>query len=307
MTSQTPDLSASEPIDRAPSQPGTPTYAECLARVVASLTTAGIPDARLEARILLEAATGLGRAQLLAQPDSRLQPGAAIEFTRLETRRLSREPLAYILGYQEFFGRRFEVGPDVLIPRRETELLVEAALAILPGQAPLVADVGTGSGAIALTIAAERPDAIIFALDCSSAALIMAARNAARLGVGESVTFRHSDLLSALAEPVDLIADNLPYVAEADLATAQPELAYEPRSALAGGPDGLDLYRRLFVQAPSYLRAGGALVCEIAADHGARALVLAQAAFPTAQVTIRQDYAGLDRLVVVHLAEDEPR
>ncbi|MEJ1250429.1 peptide chain release factor N(5)-glutamine methyltransferase [Denitratimonas tolerans] len=225
--------------------------------------------ARREAELLAEFALGVDRAWLFAHADDAVKPEECARYLALLARRAGGEPLAYLLGHVGFWTLDLEVTPDTLIPRPETELLVDAALARLPeGTAPRVADLGTGSGAIALALASERPLARVLATDASAAALDVARRNAARNEVG-NVAFRRGDWLAPLAgERFDLIASNPPYVALGDPHLAQGDLRFEPETALASGADGLDALRTLARGAPGHLAPGGWLLLEHGLDQG---------------------------------------
>lgn len=218
---------------------------------------------RLDAELLLEYVTGLSRASFRAFPERELPTAAGWSFQQLVKRRMQGEPIAYICGQQEFWSLMFEVTPDVLIPRSETELLVERALEHLPAdRTTMVADLGTGSGAIALSIAHERPMASIHAVDVSTRALDVAARNAARLNVGH-VKFVQASWFEAFSdERFDLIVTNPPYIAENDT-DLQPQVRkHEPTLALICGSTGLEAIERIVADAPHYLRAGGWLILE---------------------------------------------
>ena len=251
------------------------TVAAALRLGAARLAAAGVPDPAWDAERLLRHVLGWDRAALLAaRPDTPLSSDSAATFQRLLDERARRRPLQHLLGVQEFWGRQFRVTPDVLIPRPETELIVETALTLLRGvEAPCVADVGTGSGCIALTLAAERPDAVVHAMDVSAAALAVAEDNARGLGLAGRVSFLHGDLLAPVAGlRFDLVASNPPYVDAAELASLEPEVRdHEPRAALVPGPDPYAAYRRLVPQAANVLRAGGFLLLEI--GHGMQAAI----------------------------------
>jgi release factor glutamine methyltransferase len=269
------------------------------------LAQAGVAEPGLDAEVLLSQATGLNRAGLFTWSDRDLTPKQLARFRAEVYRRAEREPLAYITGQREFFGLSFAVSPAVLIPRPETELLVEAALDRLGGpegpSSPALADVGTGSGIIAVTLAVHLPGARVVATDDSPQALEVARTNARRHGVEERIDLLQGDLLEPIPHPVDLIAANLPYVATPDWEGLMPEVrVYEPRQALDGGPDGLACIRRLLHQAPAKLRPGALVLVEIGAMQGAPASQLARSAFPSARIELRLDYAGLDRLVLIH-------
>lgn len=278
---------------------------EALAQAVTRLDNAGVDSPRLDAELLLAHVLEVNRAAILARPELRITPKELTRYRDLVTRRAGREPLAYILGHREFYGLDFAVDPRALIPRPETELLVEHALSIARGMAwqsedPLqIADVGAGSGAIAVTLSVSLPEATVYALDHSAGALAVVAENAFRHYVTGRVRCVQSDLLSALPGPVDLITANLPYVTSDEWLDLDPEIRdHEPRAALHGGPDGLDLIRRLLAAAGPFLRPGGALLLEIGASQGTAVSTLARQHFPQARVQVHQDYAGLDRLVI---------
>ncbi|MEB2315251.1 MAG: peptide chain release factor N(5)-glutamine methyltransferase [Xanthomonadaceae bacterium] len=239
------------------------------ALVGAGAARLGGEDARREAEWLAECALCVDRAWLFAHAGDAVSAEQGARFAALLARRARGEPLAYILGHTGFWTLDLEVTPDTLIPRPETELLVDAALARLPeGTAPRVADLGTGSGAIALALASERPLARVLATDASAAALDVARRNAARNEVG-NVAFRRGDWLAPLAgERFDLIASNPPYVALGDPHLAQGDLRFEPETALASGADGLDALRTLARGAPGHLAPGGWLLLEHGLDQG---------------------------------------
>lgn len=279
--------------------------AAVLPAALAALTQAGTDSPRLTAEALLAHVLGLTRAQLLARPELRVADAPRRRFDALLDRAARGEPLAYLLGRREFHGLEFFVDARVLVPRPETELLVDRALALLgarPADADRhVLDVGTGSGCIAVTIAVKHPAARVTAVDLSEDALAVARLNAERHGVAGRIAFLRSDLLEGLRllQPqFALICANLPYIA-ADELPALPVAAHEPSLALDGGPDGLRWVRRLLVEAPRALRADGGVLLEIAATQGALAARLAQAAFPDARVDVHRDLAGLDRLVEI--------
>jgi release factor glutamine methyltransferase len=235
---------------------------------------------RLDAEILLSLATGKTRTHFRAWPDKPVVRQEEAAFQRLLDERLTGRPVAHLSGSREFWSREFRVTPDVLIPRPETELLVELALERIPqGQCAHIADLGTGSGAVAVTLALELPKARITALDLSPAALLIAADNAARLGAC-TVRFIRSDWFAALAlgERFDLIVSNPPYVAENDPHLQQGDVRFEPILALTSGKDGLDAIRRIVREAPRRLKPGGWLLFEHAYDQAGRAGALLQSA-----------------------------
>ena len=267
------------------------------------------PDSEpLDAPLLLAHILAIPRAALLAHPEHTLTAEQSAMFRALIVRRAAGEPVAYLTGTRAFYDRAFRVTPDVLIPRPETEHLIAQALAWAIGRSALrIVDVGTGSGAIAVTLAAHLPDAHVWAVDVSAAALAVARENAARQGVADRVTCVQGDLLApavAAQRRADLIAANLPYIARPDL-DALAVSHWEPRLALDGGPDGLDLIRRLLADVPRVLAPDGLLLLEIGAEQGAAVCALAQQALPGAVVRTAADYAGLDRVVSVQPGGDD--
>lgn len=235
-------------------------------------------EARLEAQILFAHALGVNRAWLIGHDRDPLDPAQAAALEALLQRRLAGEPVAYLLGEREFYGRPFKVTPDVLIPRPDTELLVELALERLPqDEARSVLDVGVGSGAVAVSLALERPRCRVTGVDLSDAALRVARANAQALRA--AVEFLASDVYSALGgRRFHLIVSNPPYIAAADPHLQQGDLRFEPPQALASGRDGLDLIRRLVAQAPSHLKTGGWLLLEHGWDQAQAVRGLLQAA-----------------------------
>ncbi|MFN8449710.1 MAG: peptide chain release factor N(5)-glutamine methyltransferase [Anaerolineae bacterium] len=251
----------------------------------------------LDAHVLLGEVLGVDRAYLLAHPEAPLTPEQAERFVGLVARCADGEPVAYLLGRRAFYDRDFLVTPDVLIPRPETELLLEQALAWAGDRAIAAADVGTGSGALAVTLAANRPQARVYATDISPAALAVARKNAERSSVG--VTFYEGDLLAPLIEHsirLDLIMANLPYIASDELASLAVS-RHEPRLALDGGADGLDLIRRLLAQIPGAINPGALVLLEIGAGQGAAALALVRETLRPQRAELILDYAGLDRII----------
>ena len=270
------------------------------------LIQAGCESPRLDAELLLAHVLGLGRAQLYARWEQLLSDEQERAYYELVQRRVQREPLAYIVRHKEFFGLEFEVDRDVLIPRPETELLVEQAIQIAHQIAPdgelQVADIGTGSGAIAVSLAVSQPDTTVDAVDWSVEALAVAARNCRRHGVDSRVRLFRGDLLLALPEPVDIVVANLPYIGRSEFATIAPEIRlFEPVEALDGGEEGLDLIRRLLEQAVRQRKPPQVILLEIGATQGQAVLDMAGGIFPGAEVSLLQDYAGLDRIVTVRI------
>jgi len=245
------------------------TYREALTRATSQLSAHPDlrPPALTDASTLLQHFLGIDRATLIAHPERSLTRDQLAGYQLLITRRLRFEPIQYILGETEFYGLRLKVSPAVLIPRPETELLVEAVLHRLPHDQPLhLADIGTGSGAIAIALANSLPTAHVTALDLSPDALAIARENAHTHAIADRITFLESDLLAALPTrtKLDAIVSNPPYVPLADSPTLHPQVRdYEPSLALFAGPTGLDLYRRLIPQAFRHLHPGGLLALEI--------------------------------------------
>ena len=258
----------------------------------------------LDAQVLLAHVLGKPRAWVLAHPEIPLTQNRAARLEALLACLESGQPLPYVLGHWEFFGLDFEVTPQVLIPRPETELLVERAVDWLkarPGQRQAV-DVGTGSGCIAISLAVNLPDLRITATDVSPQAVEVARHNAERLHVADRVKFLEVDLFPdpLLPESFDLIVANLPYIPTHTLHTL-PVYQHEPALALDGGADGLVLVRKLITQAPNLLAPGGLLLMEIESSQGPAALSIAYDAFSEAEIHLHKDLAGRDRLLEVQL------
>lgn len=277
------------------------TRAEARRLAAARLAAAGIDAADGEALRLLEAATGLDRQALLLDAARPLDRAEAARLAALLTRREAREPLQHVVGTAPFYGLELRSGPEALVPRPETEALVELALARLAGtERPRVLDVGTGSGAIALAVKAERPDAAVVATDVAPAALALARRNAAELGL--EVAFVASDLLAApaaaaAARRADLLVANPPYLPEADRAAVAPEVRRDPAGALFAGPDGLAVWRRLEREAAALLRPGARLLVELDPRNAGRALDEALVTGAWARGERHADLAGRARFV----------
>jgi release factor glutamine methyltransferase len=270
-----------------------------------ALTEASVSIERRDAETMLAHLLERDRAWLLAYPESELTPTQLAQFCAMVSRRAAREPLQYITGVQEFFGLPLRVTPDTLIPRPETEHLVEAVLAWATAQPPTLSrlrilDVGTGSGAIAIALAKQLPDADVSASDVSVTALAVARDNAERQRA--RIQFVASDLLAAFTEHTlfDVIVANPPYVPDVDGAMLQAEVRdFEPRVALFGGKDGLDLYRRLIPQAHSALRLGGLLAMEFGFGQQEPLTALLEG---WQDVRFVEDYAGIPRIVLAQRA-----
>ncbi|MGI5838829.1 MAG: peptide chain release factor N(5)-glutamine methyltransferase [bacterium] len=284
---------------------GFTTVAEALAWATACLAAEGIPAARLDAEVLLSHVLTTDRSRFYIYPDAAVPPAAARRYREIVAARAARRPLQYLTDRQEFMGIDFAVNEHVLIPRPETEILVEAVCAeIGMRQAPLLADVGTGSGAIAVSLAKFLPDATIYALDISAAALALAGRNAAAAGVGARVFCLAGDLLDplqdrGLAGALAGIVANPPYIPTGDIADLAPEVRdWEPRLALDGGKDGMEYYRRLVAAAPPYLTADGFLAVEIGAGQADAVAELFAASGVFTVIRRRRDYAGWERVII---------
>lgn len=270
-------------------------------RAVVMLRESGVAEAGLDAELLLRHVTGHDRAALLAHPEEPLAPEAAGRFMALVAERAARRPLQHLTGIQAFWRHDFLVTKDVLIPRPETEVLVEEALHAVRGMPnPVVVDVGTGSGCIALSLAHERKDAAVYATDVSPEALAVARRNAARLDLAERVSFHLGDLLEPLPTGLrfDLIASNPPYVDPADAPGLSPEVRdHEPALALFAPDEPYGIYRRLVPAATRRLRPGGFLVLEVGQGMADQVVTLCRQA-GLVVVTVAKDLAGIPRTVV---------
>ncbi|MCL4395280.1 MAG: peptide chain release factor N(5)-glutamine methyltransferase [Chloroflexi bacterium] len=262
----------------------------------------------IEAAVLLGNVLGLSRTQLYSYPSYLLSDRHKSQYQDLLARRLRGEPVAYITGHREFFALDLVVAPRVLIPRPETELLVDAAISEahrLGVPALRVADIGTGSGAIAISLAKHLPGAHLYATDVSAPALTVALANCQRLDVSEKVTLLQGDLLAPLPEQVHIIVANLPYIAPEQLTDLPAEVAhFEPRLALLAADGGLALYRQLFAAAPPFLRSGGVMIVEIDPAQATAIEEMASGCLPVETVRVDKDYAGYDRVVVVRTKLD---
>ncbi len=273
-----------------------------------ALAAVGLPSPRLDAHVLLGDILQVERATLFTYPERVLRPEQEQRYRLLIERRKDGEPVAYLVGYKAFFGRDFLVDKRVLIPRPETELLVEAALSTIrkmfaAGRTPLLADVGTGTGIIPITLALEEPRMpYLYGIDISSDALAVARLNSQRHGVATRLRFLQGDLLAPLPEAVDVLIANLPYVGTKEMDTLAPDVrAFEPHLALFSGPEGLDLLQRFLVEAreTGKLKAEAVLLLEIGYLQREPLHRLLQELWPQARVTFEKDYASWDRLLKV--------
>ena len=281
-----------------------PTISQLLSKSAAWLKDKGSTTSRLDAELLLAEVLGVSRVDLYVNFEQPLNTAEIDRYRKLVRRRGEGEPVAYILGRAYFHNLTLRVDRHVLVPRPETEHLVEAALGFLVEgdwqRPPFVLDLGCGSGAIAIALAAGFPDADIVAADSSPEALELAEENARAAGVAQRIRFARSDMFEALdpMQTFDLIASNPPYISAEEWDKLPRDVRdYEPREALYGGPDGLHYYRQLAEEAPQFLRPRGALVLEIGASQAAAVRELLEASGRFGAVGVIQDYAGLDRVV----------
>ena len=271
---------------------------EWLAHAAALLAASGCPDPQIDARWMAEDTLGMTRTDLKFESDRAIPPAALNRLEGMLSRRCAGEPVQYILGSADFMGLKFQVGPAVLIPRQDTETLVEAALIALQSgpRSPAVLDLCCGSGCIGLSLASLAPHARVTLADVSREALEIARRNAHALGV--KAELKHGDLFSAVGrERFNLIAANPPYIPRGTLAELQREVQYEPRLALDGGPDGLDFYRRIAGEAGSHLNPGGSLWLEVGIDEAGAVLELVKAHLPCLEAGTIKDLNGVERVV----------
>lgn len=283
---------------------------EALREAAASLERHEVADAYAEAELLLTHSLGINRSQLYATLADPVPEGVAREYRGLVDRRAAGEPSAYITHRREFFGLEFYVDRRVLIPRPETELLVEKAIDESRRKhsgCPTIADIGAGSGAIAVALAVNLPDAVIYAVDISPEALEVAAINCEKHSVARRIKLLQGDLLGPLPGPVDLLLANLPYVKNEEHGWLQRHVRdHEPILALVGGVEGLDFIFKLLEQAPSRVSPGGAIILEIGAGQAAAVTTMARSIFPGAGIEILKDLASLDRAVVIEVTGVTP-
>jgi len=277
-----------------------PTWGEARAAATTRLRSAPDPDtAALDADVLLAYVLGVGKEALFAHPERELSPAEDVRFQQLIERRGRGEPVAYLRGFKEFYGLRFLVDPRVLIPRPETEALVDTAREIIAGRALTVVDVGTGSGAIAVAIAAHEPRVRVIATDSSRDALAVAEANALAGGVADRVEFRRGDLLAPITERVDLVCANLPYLPDASVdkwVGERSSLAFEPRDAVVAGADGLDVIRRCVADLSRVLAPHGAALFEC--DPPQVGAVVQLLVSDGLRAEARRDLSGNQRIVV---------
>ncbi len=287
---------------------GSETVGELLAQANHRLARAGIPSPADEARLLMAEALGVSRAWVVAHPEAAMPPDCRLLFLDYLARRAAHEPEAYLVGRREFYGLDFEVSPSVLIPRPETELLVDHALSasarLLAAKARdlLAVDLGTGSGAVAVVLAMRQPRLRVIAVDRSVEALKVARANALLHGVIDRIDFRQGDLLRGVGERIDLLVANLPYIPSAEIDRLMPDVRdYEPREALDGGPDGTEPIRRALHEAVARVEPPAALLFEIGDGQGGPLSGAAARLYPGASVRVLNDYAGFERILSVEI------
>lgn len=271
---------------------------EALTQGIETLSRARIERPRLDAEVLLAHVLQADRSRLYAYPEQPLSAAELARFQDLLNRRTRHEPVAYLTGEREFYGLPFWVTPQVLIPRPETELLVELALeTIRPGHRVL--DIGTGSGCIAVSVAVHAPQTTLIATDISAGALAIARRNAHRHNVDRQITFVQANLASGINAPIDLLISNPPYISAPEMETLAPNVKdFEPAPALTDGTSaGLSLVEKILAYAATHIVSGGSLLVEIGASQGKQVISLAQRAAPSAKFEIKHDLAGRDRIL----------
>ncbi len=277
------------------------TLKQALSHAREALAAHNIEEAPLESELLLRHALKLNRVSLYLNLEKELEPPEEEIFRQLVERRLSGEPTAYITEHCEFYGIDFYVNRNVLIPRPESELLVEKTLALARnGAIDRIADIGTGCGAIAISLALNLPHVRIYATDISSSALEVAGMNCQRYGLENRIQLLQGDMLEPLPEPVKLIVANPPYVRRKEIS----QLTFEPPLALDGGADGLDKIRKLCRQLKDKLQPGGCLLLEIGQGQGKAVIELLRQLFPPAKIEVTSDFAGIDRVVSLETAHE---
>ena len=267
-----------------------------------TLIKTGSPDAKLEAEVLIRHVLGIDRATFFRDLDEPVTDSDRQHLDDLVVRRLRREPLNYITGFREFYGLSFEVSDSVLIPRQETELLVETVISLArsrPKHEIKLCDVGTGSGAIAISLAVNLPFAEITAIDISQSALDIADANRRTHGVYNRVALRRGNLLEPVDFKPEIIVSNPPYIPMGELSLLQPEIQYEPRVALDGGTDGLELIRGLLSQSLDKVSSTGAILFEIDSSQENSARILAREYFPNSHISVLDDLSGSSRAILI--------
>mgnify|MGYP006104660515 FL=1 len=267
-----------------------------------TLIKTGSPDAQLEAEVLIRHVLGIDRATFFRDLEEPVTDSDRQQLDDLVVRRLRREPLNYITGFREFYGLSFEVSDSVLIPRQETELLVETVISLARSRSKpemKICDVGTGSGAIAISLAVNLPFAEITAIDISQSALDIANANRRTHGVYNRVALRRGNLLEPVDFKPEIIVSNPPYIPMGDLSLLQPEIQYEPRVALDGGTDGLELIRGLLSQSLDKVSSTGAILFEIDSSQENSARILAREYFPNADISVLDDLSGSSRAILI--------
>jgi len=286
------------------------TIAQWQLQVRRALVDAGVPEdeAGVESELILREKLKLDRAKLHLRAHEEIPDQLSDSLKVITSRRLKREPLAYIFGHWSFYGLDLIVTPDVLIPRHETEGLVDLTLMVcqrfhrLKPSLKLV-DVGTGSGAVAVVLAKEGKVQEVLATESSEEALKVARRNVRKHRLGGKVKLLEGDLLEPVERPLDVIVGNLPYIPTSRLSHLQPEVQWEPRQALDGGPDGLDVIRKLLVQAKDKLVKGGVILLEIDQGEAEPLREFSKGLFPNASVLVEKDLAGLDRYFLLEMPQ----
>jgi len=277
------------------------TIREIISQATMQLDDAGIPSARLDAEVLLAFCLNCDRLELIKNPERVLNEDERMSFHEFIARRLLCEPVAYITGRKAFWSFTLEVNSDVLIPRPDTEVIVEEALAVLNAQHidhPRILDIGTGSGAIALALATEIPGVQITATDVSVAALAVAKKNALALGLDHSITFLHGDLFAPVRDTFDLIVSNPPYIGADEYETLPAGVKdFEPRQALFAGKTGLEFYENLVYQAKKHLKEKGWLLLEIGYKQTQEVRTIMEMSEFYDSIDVRADYAGLSRVI----------
>ena len=268
-----------------------------------------IPDARLEAEVALMNVLRIPRQDIFSQQESEVTPQQEQALEEILARRQKREPLAYILGYKEFYGINLLVNPNVLIPRPETEFLVEhtlfMALMGMESADLVIADIGTGTGAIAINLGIHLPSARVYAIDNFDPVLDVTSYNVRSHNVTDRVTLLKGNLLEPLPEPVEVIVANLPYIPSDRIPTLQPEIQWEPQTALDGGNDGLDLIDQLLNQAAEgKLKPHGVIILEIDPEQFEPVKQLASQLFPESDITVEKDLAQMDRMLIINLSTE---